>query len=656
MTVDRFLNVVLITGVILSVVFAAYLFFTEQSNAEPDPRWPCVDPPAPTVRAYGSVSGATARIRATVQTPSLADHYVGIDFSWNDGSRSRTIAAPNSYSVATYTYTATAHAISERGGNICEGPSDSASVTITFHPCGPSNYPCPPPPTNTPEPTRPPPTPTPVCEHGGDWPHCEGPLDPTNTPAPDDAPAPSGVSATATSCSSISVSWNSVSEAAEYKASLDARPVTTSGTSASWSRLSDNVTYIVRVSARGDGTTYSTSWGASGSGSAKTPVCPVTPTPTPRPTQGSNPNPDPDPAPTNTPIPDPTPTPLSGGCSRSVAKAPQCGPIHIGRPTLGVDIRVGSKSISDYSLGWSVLERNTQEVGGGTKDVYLKVTGVPSDLYRYEFKVDLNSAQTGLYIDSGGTLCSSNPSKDSTDFASLNASGEYHFNVVRCGLGDYSNATITVQVRRDSGRPPVGWETWQAGSVRVNQAPHDEDGRMTYITFLSNFYDNSAQTATGPENPQRTVMTFALSDAFSQYNKRHPGTFRYLSGTGDVPIWASDGGQCQYKLACVKQTFSSPRYHLYSQNMFIHYPPSGVAGKEWTDEYYVAKNEPDKYFLPFVAMHEIGHLTGLGHTPDQVSVMSAYDRDWIMSLWPSTPDIPAEDVHGLSAVLQSHRH
>ena len=146
MTVDRFLNVVLITGVILSVVFAAYLFFTEQSNAEPDPRWPCVDPPAPTVRAYGSVSGATARIRATVQTPSLADHYVGIDFSWNDGSRSRsrTIAAPNSYSVATYTYTATAHAISERGGNICEGPSDSASVTITFHPCGPSNYPCPP--------------------------------------------------------------------------------------------------------------------------------------------------------------------------------------------------------------------------------------------------------------------------------------------------------------------------------------------------------------------------------------------------------------------------------------------------------------------------------------------------------------------------------
>ena len=102
-------------------------------------------------------------------------------------------------------------------------------------------------------------------------------------------PAPTGVTATVSGQTSILVSWNVVPDAERYK--LEQSP---NGTSA-WSTVDDDIsttsdtasglicgtTYYFRVSARGDGSPYSTTFGTpSSSESGTTSTCPNAPAPT----------------------------------------------------------------------------------------------------------------------------------------------------------------------------------------------------------------------------------------------------------------------------------------------------------------------------------------------------------------------------------------
>ncbi len=107
--------------------------------------------------------------------------------------------------------------------------------------------------------------------------------------APPAAPAPTGLTVTSSDRYSVSLSWRSVSDAYRYK--LERRE----GTSGSWSTISSgisgtsvtaggldcNTTYYFKVSARGDGSPYSTTFGgASGSVSRTTSECQTAPAPT----------------------------------------------------------------------------------------------------------------------------------------------------------------------------------------------------------------------------------------------------------------------------------------------------------------------------------------------------------------------------------------
>ena len=119
-------------------------------------------------------------------------------------------------------------------------------------------------------------------------------------PPPPHAPAPTGLSVASSTETSLSVSWNTVQDAHRYKLERSADGSSgwssvddgISGTSHTLSGLSCATTVHFRVSARGDGSPYSTTFGSpSTSVSGTTGDCPPTPvaTPTPPPTAPSPP-------------------------------------------------------------------------------------------------------------------------------------------------------------------------------------------------------------------------------------------------------------------------------------------------------------------------------------------------------------------------------
>ena len=119
-------------------------------------------------------------------------------------------------------------------------------------------------------------------------------------PPPPHAPAPTGLNVATTTQTTIRVSWNRVQDAHRYKLERSADGSSgwssvddgISGTSHTLSGLSCATTVHFRVSARGDGSPYSTTFGSpSTSVSGTTGDCPPTPvaTPTPTPTAASPP-------------------------------------------------------------------------------------------------------------------------------------------------------------------------------------------------------------------------------------------------------------------------------------------------------------------------------------------------------------------------------
>ncbi len=112
----------------------------------------------------------------------------------------------------------------------------------------------------------------------------------TSTSTCPTAPAPTGLTTTRSTLNSISLRWNSVTNAYRYK--LERRE----GASGSWQTVSSNIsgttqtatgltcdtTYYFRVSARGDGSPLSTTFGSTSTGtvSRRTGTCPSAPAPT----------------------------------------------------------------------------------------------------------------------------------------------------------------------------------------------------------------------------------------------------------------------------------------------------------------------------------------------------------------------------------------
>ena len=117
-------------------------------------------------------------------------------------------------------------------------------------------------------------------------PPSSGSVSATTSPCPD-APAPDNLTVTSSDDDSVSLGWGAVSGAYRYR--VERSPNGNDG----WSTLSStitgpsytdnpvtcNTTYYYRVSARGDGSPYSTNWSAASGNVSITPSCPVLPAP-----------------------------------------------------------------------------------------------------------------------------------------------------------------------------------------------------------------------------------------------------------------------------------------------------------------------------------------------------------------------------------------
>ena len=91
--------------------------------------------------------------------------------------------------------------------------------------------------------------------------------------------------------------------------------------------------------------------------------------------------------------------------------------------------------------------------------------------------------------------------------------------------------------------------------------------------------------------------------------------------------------------------------YLGHQVMWISYPPDGQDGgivTEWTADFETAK-QSQYFYLPQVAMHELGHFLGLGHGPVG-SIMGPYHPTKPVAV--TSPN----DRHGLREVMRSHNH
>ena len=106
--------------------------------------------------------------------------------------------------------------------------------------------------------------------------------DPEPTPAPK-APAPQSFTVTRSFQNSVRLSWSAVTGATEYKLEWSGSSKTgsskTSGTSYTVTNLVCNIEYTFKVSAKGDGATYSTAFGSAASVSGTTSTCPAAPAP-----------------------------------------------------------------------------------------------------------------------------------------------------------------------------------------------------------------------------------------------------------------------------------------------------------------------------------------------------------------------------------------
>ena len=110
------------------------------------------------------------------------------------------------------------------------------------------------------------------------------------TAQPANAPAPTGLAATTSTATSVTLGWNSVPDAHGYKVE---RSTSSNGpwstafyditrTSHPASSLECNTTYYFRIRARGDGSPYSTNYGTASTASVSRRTSPCPPAPAPK--------------------------------------------------------------------------------------------------------------------------------------------------------------------------------------------------------------------------------------------------------------------------------------------------------------------------------------------------------------------------------------
>ncbi len=152
-------------------------------------------------------------------------------------------------------------------------------------------------------------------------------------------------------------------------------------------------------------------------------------------------------------------------------------------------------------------------------------------------------------------------------------------------------------------------------------------------------------------------MVAEIQNGVTVWNRVGGAQFTPVQSGQEVMIHAytTQGGgddECRGAFACTTPPPGDDYPHLGTHKLFLQYPPRGDTKSRWTDKLDLAKNNPAKYvYLPFVMLHELGHLAGLGHVPFGEGFMGPYGIKWYSPLY-----LDSEDVYGIEEVAVQHSH
>lgn len=605
MTLNRFVDLAFVIGVLVSLLAAGALWVSAQDDSQ-------------------GAEGADVGPRKVCQTPPSPSLSMGTSSGSKDNYRTKNVSVSGTYGARVRT-------VAERGGEeFCYSSWDSASLTIsvsegssrriyarwddvslrehyidyefewTTKPkptATPTRDPCQGCQTPTPEPTD---TPTPVP--------------PTATPAPTPPGTPSWSAYAHASINSITPRWNAPTAGTNAIDGYDLRyRVDGTGT---WSVRSDVSTRTISgdiattVSSLSSDTEYEVqvrafdTAGNRGSWSGIKHIRTVKPSPTPV-------------------TPTPTPTPVGPPASPSFTATVEVQLIDPVYPP-------GSfTSIPDMDTGWKVASYGK---------AMMKVTspaGQP-DLTGYQFQLFTNAPDTGFQV--GTDKCDFSGRNDLSGFVTPASADSYtlEVDIVRCAVGNPPGSTT-------SGSKFAVWglngnNVWTvARTDPIEQAWHHADHDAIYDLSVIPLAGNPPPRRPGevllPNNWLADTET-AVRDAASTWTNLSLGV-SVVEGSSSPNVmvrgyYGSDAsaGCGTGVIACV-HSFRTGHPHYEAQVMTL-WIPDKPPGRGWTNNFKKASNRftrDDYYYLPRTMMHEFGHTIGLGHTErSQVySIMGGYE-------------------------------
>ena len=287
------------------------------------------------------------------------------------------------------------------------------------------------------------------------------------------------------------------------------------------------------------------------------------------------------------------------------------------------------------------------------------------DVTQYVFHINFNSSQTGFFqVPYGDKEC--RPSEDFGDrFTNWVRGPELHTQVIRCGLGDNQNSGFVVRAKLSTAPPESqGFVVHTTG--HIPQAWHQLNHAVTYRLDLSTFagerpsyVKESYYTSEMQEFVERHIKyaAFRWNHAVGQVG---PTAFTRDSANPDVIVRGFWQG---YTQACIRGRFAcvepiDGNYpHLNDMTFWLRFPPKGQVTFTGLPSYYTEdaadlEKEFGYYtyvYLPNVALHELGHFTGLYHLPFGHVMYNAPSDDPDLELSES-------DVNGMTESIGRHQH
>ena len=291
----------------------------------------------------------------------------------------------------------------------------------------------------------------------------------------------------------------------------------------------------------------------------------------------------------------------------------------------------------------------------------------------YRFLLDINTEQTGFYMvrDSSFT-CNDFQLAANRSQTDLVSGSTIRLTVVRCGLGQ-EDAKFEVRGQRQGGNWP---EFHVAETGAIPQPWHLSDGVANYF-FLNNvdaptgvrpdfvpvdyYTESTAQMlkgATAWAGLRWEIQAERVGDIFkqTQHDKSPYYDFRVEA------FWDTRYPCRASSQACVSRFPSGEHPHLTPSEtrvLAVKYPPRGFSPEgdptEWTVDPKQIERDPkqERYFyLPYIMVHELGHILGLHHIPGEHMMEAGYPK----GKTPATREFSEADKNLVKEVVSSHGH